>query len=1038
MIDLWRTVFSPQQFMPHGHCYLWQSNLVGLHVLADGLIAIAYYSIPIMLLYFVRQRQNVPFRRIFILFSAFIITCGTTHVISIWTLWHPAYWLSGCIKALTALVSVYTALELYPVIPQALAMPSQEELKEINQSLQQEITERKAAESELKSQRDFNQLIAEVMSDFVDLAPQHLDGEIERILNLIGEFADAQFSYVFKFSEDYQAMSMTHEWSAPGMDAQKAKAQQLPWEAFPWSNQKYMDREILYIPNVDDLPPDAAIDQANWQQFNIVSLLATPLIQNKVVTGFMGFASFTQPITWDEEAVRTLKTVSQAVANVQERIQASQKLRDSEARFRQVVESIQEIFFIRDFPSFTLQYASPVIETITGLSLKDLYADPFLMVKHMHPEDRDRAQEAIHSLEQSNDSPLDLEFRFNRPDGNMRWIRAKIFPLKAEDGRIYRLIGVGEDVTQEKRAEQDRIQNQKLKLELNLLENILDIILAGYWDWDIPNNAEYLSPGFKRMFGYEDDELPNAPETWQQLIFPEDLPTVLECFEEHVRTKGQIPYYNEVRYRHKDGSTVWVACSGEMIEWGPDGQPLRMIGCHIDITKQKLAQEELQQKALIFENSSDGIIVTNLKGRITDWNRAAVEMFGYAKEDVLGRSPSILHHLHEAPLLTQHILDGMEQEGKWQGEVNFIRKDGSEGTCETIVVPLVDEVGTMVATLGVNRDITARKEAESALKMARYMLDRTKDAVFFIDHQGKFLYVNNAACQHLGYSAYELLTMGVSDIDPAYSMDVWPLTWRELKQQGNLTLETTQYHRDGHEIPVEVSANFVEIEGAEYDFAVVKDISDRKAREAQIQADLAEKEVMLQEIHHRVKNNLQIVSSLLNLQAKRIQNPDLSEILVESQTRVRSMALLHEKLYRSPNLSQIHFGDYVQDLTRTLLRTYRTPEAVIKLNTNIEEIYLPIDVAMPCGLIINELVSNALKYAFSGQNEGRVAIWMDRQPQCYRLGIEDDGVGFPSSLDWTRATSLGLQMVQTLAQQLSGTIDIQSEQGTQILLQFPL
>ena len=205
MGDLWQTVFSPQQFIPHGHCYLWQSNLVGLHVLSDGLTAIAYYSIPIMLLYFVRQRKNVPFKRIFILFSAFIITCGTTHMVAIWTLWHPAYWLSGGIKALTALVSVYTALELYPVIPKALAMPSQEELKASNQALEQEITERKVIESELKAQRDFNQLIAEVMSDFVDLTPESLDGEIERILQLIGELTQAQFSYVFSFSDSYES-----------------------------------------------------------------------------------------------------------------------------------------------------------------------------------------------------------------------------------------------------------------------------------------------------------------------------------------------------------------------------------------------------------------------------------------------------------------------------------------------------------------------------------------------------------------------------------------------------------------------------------------------------------------------------------------------------------------------------------------------------------------------------------------------------------------------------------------------------------------
>ncbi|MEO0394889.1 MAG: PAS domain-containing protein [Cyanobacteria bacterium P01_A01_bin.137] len=133
------------------------------------------------------------------------------------------------------------------------------------------------------------------------------------------------------------------------------------------------------------------------------------------------------------------------------------------------------------------------------------------------------------------------------------------------------------------------------------LEQILDNVLAGYWNWDIPNNIKYLSPGFKRMFGYEDHELPNTLETWQNLIFPEDLATVLSNFELHVRSRGRIPYYNEIRYHHKDGSTVWVICSGQVVEWDPDDNPLRMIGCHIDISDRKRVEAQLKQHAASLE-----------------------------------------------------------------------------------------------------------------------------------------------------------------------------------------------------------------------------------------------------------------------------------------------------------------------------------------------------------------------------------------------------------------------------------------------------
>ncbi|GAB4527293.1 MAG: hypothetical protein Tsb0014_07940 [Pleurocapsa sp.] len=145
-----QSFFLASQYIPHGHCYLWQTPLVGLHVLGDGLIAIAYYLIPLTLLCFVRQRQDVPFKNIFILFSAFIISCGTVHVLEIWTLWHPYYWLSGVIKGLTALISLYTALSLIPLIPKALALPSTEKLEVLNQELNVQIKEKEAAEQKVR------------------------------------------------------------------------------------------------------------------------------------------------------------------------------------------------------------------------------------------------------------------------------------------------------------------------------------------------------------------------------------------------------------------------------------------------------------------------------------------------------------------------------------------------------------------------------------------------------------------------------------------------------------------------------------------------------------------------------------------------------------------------------------------------------------------------------------------------------------------------------------------------------------------------
>ncbi len=170
--------FLSQNFIPHGHCYLWQPELVWLHILSDFIISISYYSIPLMLVYFINKREDVPFKNIFVLFSAFIISCGTTHLMEILTLWHPYYWLSGTIKALTAIISFYTALTLIPLVPQALTLPSPAQLEQANQALQVEISERKLVENELRQYKERLEELVEQRTAELATANKQLQTEI--------------------------------------------------------------------------------------------------------------------------------------------------------------------------------------------------------------------------------------------------------------------------------------------------------------------------------------------------------------------------------------------------------------------------------------------------------------------------------------------------------------------------------------------------------------------------------------------------------------------------------------------------------------------------------------------------------------------------------------------------------------------------------------------------------------------------------------------------------------------------------------------
>lgn len=218
--------------------------------------------------------------------------------------------------------------------------------------------------------------------------------------------------------------------------------------------------------------------------------------------------------------------------------------------------------------------------------------------------------------------------------------------------------------------------------------------------------------------------------------------------------------------------------------------------------------------------------------------------------------------------------------------------------------------------------------------------------------------------------------------------------------------------------------------------ALESEITERKQAEEQIKASLKEKEVLLKEIHHRVKNNLQIISSLLKLQSRSIKDVQTLSMFNESQSRIRTMALIHENLYQSDDLSSINFTEYIHKLTANLFRSYEI-NSNINLNMNIEDIFLEIDTAVPCGLIINELISNSLKYAFPNNKIGEIRIdFYKDQKHNLNLIVGDNGVGFSQDVDWENLSTLGLQLVSNLVEQLDGTFLLNKESGTEFKITF--
>jgi PAS domain S-box-containing protein len=594
MPDLLTRLWSSDQFMPHGHCYLWKPEVVWLHVVSDSLIALAYLTIPVTLGYFVRHRRDLPFAWMFLAFGTFIISCGTTHVMEVVTLWKPVYWLSGSIKVITATASVSTAVLLVPLVPRALAIPSPAELRRAHEELQR---------------------------------------------------SEARFRA-----------------ATEGM------------------------RDAFYI-----------VESVRSPEGNIVDFRLAEM--NDSAKRWLG--------------IPAALGVGQAYSEIVERCRHALS-------------------------------AASLVEVV------------------------DKKE------------PLEQERRIEDAGGSVRWVREQLVPL-----------GDGLAITVRQITDERRHQ-EVLELHSAILRSMNEgVCVAAAAD----RRILYANPAFESMLGYRPGEL--------------------------------------------------------------DGQPSSIFAA------------------------------TNLNG---------------PRED-----------------LSDVVRQDLAETGKSTREATNLRKDGKRILCRS-----------------------------------------TTSAIRHQEHG-----------------------------------EVW--------------------------------------------VTVQEDVTEQRRAEKAVEESLHEKEVLLREIHHRVKNNLQVISSLLKLHALQITDPVARSVFHDSQERVRSIALLHEKLYQSPNLGRIDVRPYAETLAQTLLRTYGPAAGMPKVLVQAEGVYLPMGAALPFGLILNELVTNSLKHAFASTDAGarRIGVRIAPRGEDIELVVEDNGIGLPTDFEFDKAGTLGMRLVQILARQLGGQVTFSGGPGTRWTIRFP-
>ena len=468
---------------------------------------------------------------------------------------------------------------------------------------------------------------------------------------------------------------------------------------------------------------------------------------------------------------------------------------------------------------------------------------------------------------------------------------------------------------------------------------------------------------------------------------------------------------------------------------------IRIFGLSRRETKTTPRADAIPQKwADIFNHIKMGVVIVSPGSKTLNMmNQAFAAMHGYSVEELTGRPVGDIFGPEERGELERR-LSAADQKGNHVFDAKNVRKDGTTFPVQVDVSAVKDGDGNVLYFIANMLDISDRKQVEETLRFAarrwRTTFDAMKDMVLLLDREGKIKRCNSATAAYFGRPVEEINGRNCCEFIQGTAVPDELCPFRRMlqtKRREHIVLQRGEKWFDVVVDPLLDDAGAVN--GAVH---IMYDVTERKRAEEQIRESLAEKEILLKEIHHRVKNNLQVIMSLLRHQSEYAQDPKIHDIFLESQSRIKAISFIHEKLYQSDNLAKIDLRDYISSLAKSLFRTYKVNTAQIHLAVDADDISLGVDAAIPCGLIINELVSNSLKHAFPDNRAGKIAITIRTVSAGeFELAVGDDGVGIPMDLDITHAKSLGLHLVTLLARnQLRGHIEMMRNGGTSFRIRF--
>jgi PAS domain S-box-containing protein len=661
------------------------------------------------------------------------------------------------------------------------------------------------------------------------------------------------------------------------------------------------------------------------------------------------------------------------------------------------------------------------------------------------------------------------EFRVVHRDGSTRWIAGRGGATVDQDGRVIRMSGVSFDISERRLTEEQLAISERHFREL--AESMPQIV----WTANAAGDFEYCNRRWYLLSGLPNGE--NSPNAWQHVLHPDDLPLWLEARSAAQPFATELRLWDAARQRHR-----WHLGRAEpIIE--TNGAVARWFGTFTDIDKSKAEELKLAESERRLRQREQQLSLLFNTGAVGDWSWdiAKDELTAHPSVWALYGSPekegtepaawfTTRQHPDDAESISRALRTALEETGFLDVEFRVVWADGSVRwlTCRGVVVR--DKTGKPVQVHGLNIDISERKahqlQIQDSERRLREQTDAMPQIVWRTTPDGRIDYCNERWREFSGYTIEEASALGWHSI-------VHPDDLPRCAEEGARGFSSgapfklefrAKRASDGcyrwllaQCVPFrDHEGNILHWFGASIDIDDQKTLNERlegqvlsrtselrhslqllESREDDLRRSLQEKETLLKEVHHRVKNNLQIISSLLRIQEQSLTDSEASAALKDSQHRVYSMSLIHERLYSGQQMDEIDFGEYTRALVDAVFSSFseRAVQMVSRFDTS--HVRLNIDQAIPCGLILNELITNAVKYAYPSGQGGEILVEMSETEGRVSLTVSDHGVGLPEGFDWNASKSMGLPIADILAKQIGGTLSVRSRSGAVFTLEFP-